>query len=196
MESFFTNFDVFSYVVLPLLIIFARICDVSIGTIRVMFISKGYRKLAALFGFFEILIWIFVGRQVLVRSTSVIHFIAYAGGFGIGNYIGLLIEDKMSLGIVIIRVILREGSTELLDFLKKNDIGFTIVEGEGAQEDVKIMFSVLPRQNLPKVLQAINRYNPNAFYSIEDVRTVSAGVFPQKQKKQRRFLFRNGRKAK
>ena len=195
MSSFLANFDVFSYIGIPLLIIIGRICDVSIGTVRVIFVAKGYRTLAAFLGFLEILIWVVVGRHVLVKSTSIIHFIAYAAGFGIGNYIGLVIEDKMSIGVVILRIILRKSSTELLNFMKKHEIGFTVVDGEGAQGTVKVVFSVLNRQDLSKVIQAINLYNPKAFYSIEDVRTSNAGIFPRKLRR-RRLLFRNGRKAK
>ena len=196
MESFLSNFDVYSYVVIPLLIVIARICDVSIGTIRVIFISKGYRKLAACLGFLEILLWLFVGRQVLVKSTTVIHFLAYAVGFGIGNYVGLVIEDKMSIGIVMLRIILRKHSKKLLQFLQDHEIGYTIVDGEGAQGNVKILFSVLQRQNLPEVIEAIHTCNPKAFYSIEDVRTSNAGIFPSKSKKRTFHLFQNSRKAK
>jgi uncharacterized protein YebE (UPF0316 family) len=196
MDSLFADFEMYSYIILPLLIMLARICDVSIGTIRVMFIARGYRKLSGLLGFLEIMIWIFVGRQVLVKSTSIIHFIAYAAGFGVGNYIGLWIEDKMSIGIIMIRVILRKGSEELLNFLKEHEIGYTIVDGKGAQSEVKILFSVLQRQDLPEMMQALNRYNPKAFYSIEDVRTSSAGIFPHRPKRRWFHVFKNGRKAK
>jgi uncharacterized protein YebE (UPF0316 family) len=195
MEEGWSNVDVQTFVVIPILIMLARICDVSIGTMRVVFIGKGYRKLASVLGFFELIIWLIVGRQVLVKSTSVVHFIAYAAGFGIGNYIGLFIEDKMSIGIVILRIILRKESHELLRFLRDQEIGYTIVDGKGVQGAVKIVFSVLQRQDLPRVIQAINLYNPKAFYSIEDVRTSNAGVFPRKGRK-RFLLFRNGRKAK
>jgi uncharacterized protein YebE (UPF0316 family) len=196
MDEFFANFNMYTYVVIPIFIIIARVCDVSVGTVRVIFIAKGYRKLAAFLGVLEILIWIFVGRQVLVKSTNVFHFVAYAVGFGIGNYIGLVIEDKMSIGIVIIRTILREDGTELLTFFKDHDLGYTVVAGEGSQGDVKIVFSVIQRQDLARVVEAIRHYNPKAFYSIEDVRTSSAGVFPRKVGKRKFFLFRNGRKAK
>ncbi len=111
MDAFLENFDVFTYIVMPILIMLARMCDVSIGTMRVIFVSKGYRKLAAFLGFIELLLWLVVGRQVLVKSDNVLHFIAYAAGFGLGNYIGMMIEDKMSIGIVMMRIILRENNT-------------------------------------------------------------------------------------
>jgi uncharacterized protein YebE (UPF0316 family) len=60
--------------------------------------QKAIEKLAALLGFLEVMIWVIVGRQVLVKSTAMIHFVAYAAGFGIGNYIGLVIEHMMSQG--------------------------------------------------------------------------------------------------
>ncbi len=83
---------------MPILIMLARMCDVSIGTMRVIFVSKGYRKTSRAFlGFIELLLWLVVGRQVLVKSDNVLHFIAYAAGFGLGNYIGMMIEDKCRL---------------------------------------------------------------------------------------------------
>lgn len=195
MDAFLANFDVFTYIVLPILIMLARICDVSIGTMRVIFVSKGYRKLAAFLGFIELLVWLVVGRQVLVKSDNVLHFVAYAGGFGLGNYIGMVIEDKMSIGIVMVRVILRKESETLLNFFKEHEFGYTIVDGHGAQGAVKVLFSVIQRQDVAEVIHALEIFNPKAFYSIEDVRTSKAGIFPQKTRK-RRLLFRNGRKAK
>jgi uncharacterized protein YebE (UPF0316 family) len=195
MDRFLADFDTYTYVVIPLFIMFARICDVSIGTLRVLFVSKGYRKLAAFLGFLEVMIWVLVGRQVLVKSTAMIHFVAYAAGFGIGNYIGLVIENMMSLGVVLFMTVLHKSNPEFLNFLKEHKIGFTVVEGEGAQENVKIVFSVVQRENLSKVLQAIKLYSPNAFYSIEDIRAANAGIFPRKSK-HTFHLFNNKRKAK
>jgi uncharacterized protein YebE (UPF0316 family) len=195
MDGFLADFDMYTYVVIPLLIMFARICDVSIGTLRVMFVSKGYRKLAAFLGFLEVMIWVLVGRQVLVKSTAMIHFVAYAVGFGIGNYIGLVIEDMMSLGIVLVMTVLHKSNPDLLNFLKEHDIGFTVVEGEGVQENVEIVFSVVQRENLSKVVQAIKLFSPKAFYSIEDIRAANAGIFPRKSK-QSSHLFTNKKKAK
>ena len=102
----------------------------------------------------------------------------------------------MSIGIVTIRIILRKNSDELLRFLKDHEIGFTVVEGEGAKGNVNIVFSIVQRHDLPKVVGAINLYNPKAFYSIEDVRTLHAGIFPRKSKNRAFLLFSNGRKAK
>ena len=194
MNGLLADFDMYTYVVIPLFIMFARICDVSIGTLRVMFISKGYRTLAAVLGFLEVMIWVVVGRQVLVKSTAMIHFVAYAAGFGIGNYVGLVIENLMSLGVVLFMTVLHKSSPELLDFLKEHDIGFTVVEGEGLEDNVKIVFSVVQRENLPKVLQAVRLFCPKAFYSIEDIRAAKAGKFPRK--KQQSLFFTNKRKTK
>lgn len=195
MDTFLENFDVFTYIVLPILIMLARICDVSIGTMRVIFVSKGYRKIAAFLGFVELLVWLIVGRQVLVKSDNVLHFIAYAAGFGLGNYVGMLIEDKMSIGIVMVRIILRKDNADLLNFLQEHNFGYTLVDGYGAKSEVKVLFSVVQREDVPDILQALETYNPKAFYSIEDVRTARAGIFPQKLRKHKLF-FRNGRKAK
>jgi hypothetical protein len=97
--------EVYAWVVLPILIFLARVIDVSLGTLRIIFIARGRRKLAPLLGFFEVLIWIVVVSQVMQNLHSPLSFIAYAAGFATGNYVGMWIEDKLAIGTLIVRVI-------------------------------------------------------------------------------------------
>ena len=91
----FTPF--FAWVVLPLLIFFARICDVTLGTIRVIFISKGFKYIAPCIGFFEVIIWLLAIGQVMNNITNVASYIAYGAGFATGTFVGMAIEEKLSL---------------------------------------------------------------------------------------------------
>ena len=88
----------FAWVVLPILIFLARICDVSLGTVRLIFVSRGFKYLAPVIGFFEVLIWILAMTQIMQNLTNPICYLGYAGGFATGNYIGILIAEKLSLG--------------------------------------------------------------------------------------------------
>jgi len=179
MVEFFASPGFFEWIILPLLIFFARICDVSLGTIRVIFITKGVKYLAPLIGFFEVIIWLLAIGQVMNNLTNVASYIAYGGGFATGTFVGMLIEEKISLGLTSVRIITNEDSSGLVLYLRSQNYGVTTIDAEGARGQVKIVFSTIKRQDLPHVLDVIRRYHPNAYYSIEDVKSVSEGVFPE-----------------
>ena len=169
----FTSSEIYAWIILPLLIFFARIFDVSLGTIRIIFVSKGIKYLAPIIGFFEILIWLFAIGQIIQNLTNVYYYIFFAGGFAMGNLVGMIIEEKLSIGIVGIRIITRQDATKLVDAFKKSDFGITVVDAEGSKSKVKIIFTVVNRQNFQKVIKLVKQYNPKAFYSVEDIRYVS-----------------------
>jgi len=170
--------ELFQWCILPLLIFLARVIDVSIGTVRIIFVSRGLKLIAATMGFFEVLIWITVVTQILNNLTNPMTYIAYAAGFATGNYIGILIEQRISIGKVMIRIITGQDSKDLCDILKDKGYRFTIVNAHGSRGEVKIIFSVIDRKLLPEILESIKVFTPNAFYSIEDVRQVKEGEFP------------------
>ena len=99
-------FDLYTYLLLPLLIFCARIIDVSIGTLRIIFVSKGKRNIAPLLGFFEVLVWILAISEIMQNLNNWVCYVAYAAGFAAGNYVGMIIEEKLAIGILIIRIII------------------------------------------------------------------------------------------
>ncbi|MBZ0265857.1 DUF2179 domain-containing protein [bacterium] len=174
MENFLQT-ELFRFVVMPLLIIIARIIDVSLGTLRVIFVSKGLKKLAPILGFFEVLIWLIAIGQIMQNLDSVVSYIAYALGFALGTYIGISIENKLAIGKVLLRVITRSSATELVEELRKKNFGITALDAEGLSGQVTLFFTVVSRQRLMEALDTIRKFNPRAFYTIEDVRFVSDG---------------------
>jgi uncharacterized protein YebE (UPF0316 family) len=162
----------FSYLVLPLLIFLSRIMDVSIGTMRVIFVSRGYKKFAMICGFFEVLIWLVAITQIMKNLSNVFNYLAYAGGFATGNYIGMVIEEKIALGRVLIRIITPNDVSQLREYFRKNDYGATLVKGSGLYGEVNMLFTVIPRQEIEQVVGHIKEHNPHAFYTIEDIRFV------------------------
>jgi len=189
-----TSSEIFAWIILPFLIFFARVCDVSLGTIRIIFISKGIMYLAPLIGFFEILIWLLAISQIMQNLTNVYYYIFYAGGFAIGNLVGIILEEKLSIGTVGIRIITRQDARELVDALKKSEYGITVVDAEGSKDKVKIIFTVINRQNIQGVINIVKQYNPKAFYHIEDIRFVSETLQSYMKPWYRRdhFRFING----
>lgn len=173
------NIEVFLPFLIPVLIFLARVADVTIGTIRIIFISRGTRVLAAIFGFFEILIWLLAISQIMRSLTSPINYIAYAAGFAMGNFVGISIERRLFAGNLMVRIIARKDTKELIETLSTHGYGVTSVDGEGTRGPVKIIFTVVDRKNLDIVMDIIKDHYPGAFYTVEDMRLVSEyNIFP------------------
>ena len=179
MDTFVNLFspDIFKWVVVPLLIMLARICDVAMGTVRIMLIGKGYRNVAPFIGFFEVLVWIIAVSQIMQHLDEWIYYFSFALGFALGTFVGMKIEERLSLGQVVIRVITNSSSTELMECLKQNNFNFTIVDAEGKFGPVKILFMITKRHLLRDAIHLIETHNPNVFFSVEDVKFVK-GTLP------------------
>ena len=172
------NFSFYAWFVIPFLIFIARVLDVSLGTVRVIFISRGLKYMAPLIGFLEILIWLLAISQIMKNLSNPACYIAYAGGFAMGNFVGIWIAEKLSLGVVLIRVITAKDASQLVEFLKSADYGVTSVDGHGTVGQVKVIFTIVPRREVQSVVGLIKKFNPKAFYSIEEIGLVEKGIFP------------------
>jgi len=157
-------------ILIPVLIFLARVTDVTIGTIRIISVSRGTRVLAAIFGFFEILIWLLAISQIMHNLNNIVNYIAYAAGFAVGNFVGISIERRLFAGNLMIRVAAKKDAVALIASLTSHGYGVTSVDAQGVTGPVKIIFTVVDRKDIDNVLRIIREYNPNAFYTIEDVR--------------------------
>lgn len=175
--------DLINWILLPILIFLARLCDVTLATLRNIFISRGFRGIVPFVGFFEVLIWLFAMKQVMVRADNAACYLAWATGFATGTYLGMRIEERLALGKQVIRIITNQNSENLIHALKEARHGVTIVDAQGAKGPVKMIFSIVRRKNLQQVVELIETLQPNAFYSIEDVRNAHLGVFRPGEKK-------------
>jgi len=178
MGDLLANSWVYTWIVIPSLIFVARVIDVSLGTVRVIFVSRGLKYLAPVVGFFEIIIWLLAIGQIMKNLSNPACYIAYAGGFAMGNFVGIHIAEKLSLGLVMIRVVTKIDATPLVEFLKAENYGVTCVDGHGTSGQVKVVFTIVPRREVRSVVELIKKFNPNAFYSIGEVGLVESGIFP------------------
>jgi len=176
MEEFYST-NLFSYVVLPLLIIVARISDVTFGTLRIVMVSKGQKLIAPILGFFEVIIWLITMSKVIQNIDNWMAYVAYGLGFAAGNYVGLIIEEKLAVGVVRLQIITRANADQLIAKLRESGYGITYHEANGSEGKVAVIYSVIKRSNINRVIKLISTYNPNAFYSVEDVRLVSKNVY-------------------
>ncbi|KAA3633422.1 MAG: DUF2179 domain-containing protein [Calditrichaeota bacterium] len=162
-------------VYLPVLIFFARIIDVSIGTIRIIVVAKGKKFLASILGFTEVFIWLAAISQIIQNLSSIEMYFGYAAGFGVGTYVGMSIEQRLSIGNLMVRIISPGNDRSFYDFLISKDYSVTFLEGEGTTGPVSIMFTVIGKKKLKKLIHTIKDYDPKAFYTVEDVRVAKNG---------------------
>ncbi len=171
---------IIAYVLIPLLIFCARICDVTLGTLRIIFVSKGLKKVAPFVGFFEIFIWIVVISQIMQHANNIFCYIAYAAGFATGNFVGMLLEERLALGVYIVRVITPKDGEILVGMLNAKGYGATLIAGKGKVGAVNLIYSIVNRKTIERVEEIIAEFDPNVFYVIEDVRMAKRGIFPSK----------------
>jgi uncharacterized protein YebE (UPF0316 family) len=96
-----------------------------------------------------------------------------------GNYVGMLLEEKLAYGKMVVRVITASRAGDLAAALREQGHGVTLVDARGAQGKVDLLFTVIERKDWPEVLSVIESLQPDAFYSLEDTRAVNAGIFPK-----------------
>jgi uncharacterized protein YebE (UPF0316 family) len=168
----------FEWVLLPAMIFAARVIDVTLGTLRIIFISQGRRVLAPIMGFFEVLVWLLAISQIFNNLTNPLCYAAYAAGFAGGSLLGITIENKLALGTQIVRIITRSGADDLIARLKDRGYGLTTFAGEGTTGPVRMIFTIIKRKDLPELVGIIRAVDPKAFYTVEDVRMAREGVYP------------------
>jgi len=176
-----------SYILLPVLIFMARILDVSIGTIRVIFIMQGNKRLAPLLGFIESFIWLVAISQIVRNIDNIFSYVAFAGGYAVGTYVGLYLEEKLAFGKVLVRVITKKDASELIEYLISNNFHFTNVPAEGRFGPVNVIFFVIKRDYLHQITGAIKRFNPKAFYTVESIKETSEYQFVEPQRRRNFF---------
>ena len=151
-------------------------------TIRVIYISRGIKYLAPIIAFFEIVIWLLAMEVLMQDLANIANFLAFALGFAMGTYVGLIIEEKLSIGMVILRIVTTdESNEEIVSFMQSENYGVTTLDATGSRGSVKMILSLVNRTDVPRITQHIQATNPHAFFSIQDVRYVNQGVFRPKK---------------
>lgn len=177
----FLRSDLFNWVVLPGLIFCARVIDVSMGTVRMILVTRGVRWLAPIIGFFEVILWLAAMGQIMRNLSNPACYVAFGAGYATGTYVGMLIEARLYIGKAVIRTITAKAAHGLVEKLREVNCGVTSLNAEGASGPVKIIFSVVERRDLANVIAMIKEFDPAAFYTIGDVKHVSEGVFPHRE---------------
>lgn len=179
---------IFEWLVLPVLIFISRSCDVSLATLRNVFIARNIRNVVPIIGFFEVLLWLVAISTVLGNLHNWACYLGFAAGYANGIYLGLKIEERLALGKQLVRIFTKVDTTTLIQELYAFGMGVTLMDAKGAQGPVTVVFITLNRKDLPQLESMIQKHIPNSFYTIEDIRKARLGVFPE-DKGEGKFAF-------
>ncbi|MFG0252157.1 MAG: DUF2179 domain-containing protein [Phycisphaerales bacterium JB038] len=161
-------------VILTCLFIFtARIVDVSMGTLRTLWMVQGRKLAVFVLGFVEILIWVLAVSKVIQNlGEEPVYALVYAFGFASGNYIGLLIDQKLAYGEQVLRIFCREGKG-VAQQLREQGFGVTVFKGEGRDSDVDMLFVETKRKRSPQVIGTARKLDPMCYYVVDTVQVAS-----------------------
>ena len=151
-----------------LLIIIARVTDVSLGTLRMVFVVKNRRTEAVLTGFFEAFIWVYAVGTVASNLDEPVLILAYAIGYALGNFVGLTIERKLALGDQVLRVFTRN-SEEILKQLRDQEYRITTFKGEGRDSPIDMLLVKSSRRKVRKAVALVRELDKSAFFFIDDI---------------------------
>lgn len=164
-----------------IIIIIARVGDVSLGTLRTLAVVNGHRLLAWLFGLLEVTIWVFVVSAVITHiQTNPAYGIAFAVGAATGNYVGVTVQRWLPFGHQVIRVFTRHDKS-VIDSLRQMNIPVTRFQGVGRDGEVAMLFVQVRRDRTPLVVRAVRKHDPRCFYTVDDIRVADTATIATPQ---------------
>lgn len=159
----------------------ARVADMSLATFRILMLMRGQNLTAAAIGFFESAFYIVALIEVIKHVNNPINVLFFAGGFAAGNYVGGYIEERVAIGYVNAQIISVKSYESLKKKLRNEGFGVTAVEGCGKEGVHYVLYVMLKRRHLPKMMRMVEAEDPHAFISVMDTRKIVGGFFTKRK---------------
>lgn len=171
-------------VFLTLLTIFiAKISHVTLGTLRIIFLTRGRSIPAAVIGFFEIIIYLIALNMVLNNMDQWSNILVYGVGYATGNIVGSFIEEKIAIGMVNVQVVTRLNGAGIEHILRNLGFGVTSMPCYGREGEHQALNLIVKRKELPSLMKTLQEHEPDAFVSVFDTRQTMGGFFKRMKAK-------------
>lgn len=160
-----------------LLILFAKIIEVTLSTLRMIYINKGYRTIGTVLALAEILLWVFIASRVIVGvAEAPMKGILYSIGFATGVYIGSIIENKLAVGKIYVQaVIMREEAHKVVKAIRDAGYGVTVMSAQGKIRSRKVLMIFTSRKNKDTLVELINSLDDDALIVVNEVSLIQGG---------------------
>lgn len=148
------------------IIMLLRVCDVTLGTLRTVFVVQSRKYHAGLAGFFEVLIWIFAMKYIVEHMDNTLNLIGYASGFGIGTILGITIEQIIGIGYVQVNIVSTSKTDIIVDSLRNNHFGVTVISAAGINGGVNVINTVINKRMMRRLKAIVEEIDPKGFINI------------------------------
>ncbi len=159
------------------LIFLARVLDMSLDTLRVLFMMRGKKKIAWGLGFMQSAIFVLAITSVLRNLSNPLTVFGYASGFATGVVLGMVLEERLAIGHVHLTIISSRLGTAVAERLRTEGYGITEVPARGKDGMVTLLNCSVLRKNVDRVYELVSDVDPSAFITAEDVRPVRRGFW-------------------
>ena len=161
-----------------IIILISKIVEVSVGTLRMIVISKGYRRQGTILSFIEIILWTFIASRVILGiAEAPIKGIVYCIGYSIGVYMGSRIEGRIAMGRVMIQAIVsKENSAPLIGGLREKGYAVTTMEAQGRDSEKQVLMIFANRKGKEDIISTIQKLDRTAMIITNDISTLHGGT--------------------
>jgi len=160
-----------------LLVFVMRVADMSLDTLRLLFMMRGRKVLSGVIGATQAAVFILAVSQVLRGPLNFWTVLGYAGGFGIGVILGMFAEEKLALGFAMFRIYSSAHGAEVSKVLREAGHAATEFTAQGKDGMVSVIICTVTRKAAPSVHALIDQVDSNAFVTVEEVRPLQRGYF-------------------
>jgi uncharacterized protein YebE (UPF0316 family) len=160
-----------------LLIFGLRVSDMTLDTLRMLFVMRGKKRIAWVLGFFQSAIFVLAIGKVLTQLNNPLNVIGYAAGFATGNVVGMIIEERIAIGHILINIISPRRGSAIVTHLRQNGYAVTELSGRGKDGMVSMINCSVLRRQVDTIRELVNEIDPEAFITAEDVRPVRRGFW-------------------
>lgn len=159
------------------LIFFAKVIEVSISTLRIIYINKGFRKLGTILSLIEIFLWVFIASRVIMGVTEApMKGIIYGLGFATGVYIGSILESYLAVGKIFIQaIIMRDEASHVTQALRTAGYGVTVISAQGKDRSRKVLLMFANRKNKDDIIRRITELDDDALIVANEVSMIRGG---------------------
>ena len=173
-----------------LLIFILKIIEMTIGTVRLLLIRKGYRREGTLLAFVQIMMWSFVASRVIMGiADAPVKGVVYAVGFSIGIYIGSRVESYLAIGRVLIQTIVsRENSSSIISGLREKGYAVTSMDARGRDSERTVLKIIANRKGKEEIINDISRLDNTAMIITNDISTLKGGTVASARKPKKRAV--------
>jgi uncharacterized protein YebE (UPF0316 family) len=173
MEAYLTTTAVQS----AALIFILRVTDMSLDTLRVLFVMRGRKIVAWALGFCQATVFVLAISSVLRNLDNPLNILGYAAGFATGVVVGMTIEEKLAIGHVHMRIISPSRGNAIAEKLRSAGYAVTEIPARGKDGTVSMLNCSVLRKNISRVREMVNEVDRDAFITTEDIRPIRRGFW-------------------